>query len=171
MWLHGRDELEKSGFQQYEVSNFAKPGYESKHNQGYWRMENYLGFGPGAVGTIVDEVQSTARRITVPKNVDAWLAGSPEGIVFAEHITRDDFIAECLIMGFRTVAGVDDSQLIKRFGVDTRIFIPQSLMVWRKRGLAELDRPALTREGLLFLNRFLIDCLTELGTTRTHYVR
>jgi len=167
LWILGRDALEEAGFLQYEVSNFAMPGSESRHNQGYWRMENYLGCGPGAVGTIVDEAQSTARRIAVPKNVDAWLNGDPGGIATPEHITRNELIAECLIMGFRTVAGVDDALLTKRFGADTRVFIPHSLLVWRKRGLAEMDRPALTRSGLMFLNRFLIDCLTELESTLT----
>jgi len=167
LWIHGRDALEAAGFLQYEISNFAMPGSECKHNQGYWRMENYLGCGPGAVGTIIDTNQATARRFSVPKNVEAWLHGDSEGFAVTEHITRNDLIAECLIMGFRTVAGVDDAFMTRRFGADTRIFIPHSLMVWRIRGLAEMDRPALTKSGLLFLNRFLIDCLSELEITLT----
>ncbi len=52
LWLDGRDLLEKRGFLQYEVSNFAKPGFESKHNAAYWAQESYLGAGAGAAGTI-----------------------------------------------------------------------------------------------------------------------
>ncbi len=165
LWIQGRDALEKLGFLQYEVSNFAIPGSECTHNQRYWHMENYIGCGPGAVGTIIDETHATARRISVPKNVDAWLYGDLGATAVTEHITRNELIAECLIMGFRIVAGLDDTLMAKRFGAETKIFIPNSLKVWRDRGLAELDRPALTRSGLLFLNRFLIDCLTELDFT------
>lgn len=52
LWLYGRDLLEKRGFLQYEVSNFASPGFESIHNGAYWAQESYLGAGAGAAGTI-----------------------------------------------------------------------------------------------------------------------
>lgn len=52
LWLYGRDLLEGKGFLQYEVSNFARPGFESLHNGAYWAQENYLGAGAGAAGTI-----------------------------------------------------------------------------------------------------------------------
>ena len=52
LWLYGRDLLEERGFLQYEVSNFARSGFESIHNGAYWAQENYLGAGAGAAGTI-----------------------------------------------------------------------------------------------------------------------
>ena len=52
LWLYGRDLLEDKGFLQYEVSNFARPGFESIHNGAYWAQESYLGAGAGAAGTI-----------------------------------------------------------------------------------------------------------------------
>ena len=52
LWLDGRDLLESRGFMQYEVSNFARPGFESLHNGAYWAQESYLGAGAGAAGTI-----------------------------------------------------------------------------------------------------------------------
>lgn len=52
LWLYGRDLLEGKGFLQYEVSNFARPGFESIHNGAYWAQESYLGSGAGAAGTI-----------------------------------------------------------------------------------------------------------------------
>lgn len=52
LWLYGRDLLEERGFLQYEVSNFARPGFESIHNGAYWAQESYLGAGAGAAGTI-----------------------------------------------------------------------------------------------------------------------
>ena len=48
MYLYAVTALEQNGYGQYEISNFAKPGYESRHNLKYWRMQEYAGFGPGA---------------------------------------------------------------------------------------------------------------------------
>lgn len=52
MWLAGRDILTENGYLQYEVSNFCLPGYECRHNMTYWKQENYIGIGAGAVGSI-----------------------------------------------------------------------------------------------------------------------
>ena len=51
-WFAGRDLLKRNGFAQYEVSNFAKPGYESRHNTVYWHLDDYIGCGAGACGTV-----------------------------------------------------------------------------------------------------------------------
>ena len=51
-WFAGRDLLKRNGFSQYEVSNFAKPGYESRHNTVYWHLDDYIGCGAGACGTV-----------------------------------------------------------------------------------------------------------------------
>ena len=51
-WFAGRDLLKRNGFLQYEVSNFAKPGYESRHNTVYWHLDDYIGCGAGACGTV-----------------------------------------------------------------------------------------------------------------------
>jgi len=169
-WIRGRDALEEKGFTQYEVSNFSRPGEESRHNGRYWRMESYIGCGPGAVGTIVDEKRSKAVRYSWPSDVDSWLneeASTHEAN--REEISRKDLIAECLIMGFRTRHGVDQAFFRKRFGASVEKFIGVTLDQWRKKGNAENDRPALTREGLLLLNGFLVSCLEELDSTYPKY--
>lgn len=51
-WIKGRDMLVEAGYAQYEVSNFARPGYESRHNSAYWHMNDYLGTGAGGTGTV-----------------------------------------------------------------------------------------------------------------------
>lgn len=76
MWIFGRNILEKKGFFQYEISNFARPGFESVHNSSYWKQKNYIGAGSGAVGTVYDFDSKTALRwtntLSVAAYVDFW---------------------------------------------------------------------------------------------------
>ena len=170
LWIAGRDLLDKAGFRQYEVSNFSLPGKESRHNRRYWRMESYLGCGPGAVGTIVDESAAAAVRHSWAPDVSAWLETSkPTRAAELEIITRKDFLAECLIMGFRTLEGLDESLFRARFGAEAESFVGGTLARWRERGLSEIDRPALMRAGLLMLNGFLLECLEELDESYPRY--
>jgi len=69
-WLLGRNMLEKAGYRQYEVSNFAKAGFESAHNCAYWRMKDYIGLGAAAVGTVGD-IRYTGTR-DIKAYTDFW---------------------------------------------------------------------------------------------------
>lgn len=160
LWIAGRDALEEAGLAQYEVSNFARPGEECRHNLRYWRMESWLGFGPAASGTIVDERSGTARRPSVPPDVGSWLEGKAPAV--EEQVDRTALMEETFMMGFRTLAGPDASLFKRRFGQPLEAFIGDTLASWRGRGLAVKDAPALTKEGLLFLDPFILDCLAEL---------
>jgi oxygen-independent coproporphyrinogen-3 oxidase len=77
LWLRGRDLLLDAGYEQYEVSNFALPGRRSLHNIRYWRMENWIGAGPSASGTLIDDGRGTGRRYTADADVDRWLRRHP----------------------------------------------------------------------------------------------
>jgi oxygen-independent coproporphyrinogen-3 oxidase len=170
LWIRGRDFLEERGFRQYEVSNFSRPGAESAHNMRYWRLENYLAFGPGAVGTIVDEEALRAVRTTWPADADLWCAPGVRGEApDEERISTRDLVAESAIMGFRLRAGVPNDVFERRFGVPVRFFYGKTLDAWRDRGLAVLERPALNPAGLLLLDRFLVECLSELDSTYPRY--
>lgn len=170
LWLLGRDALEQKGFAQYEVSNFSLPGKESRHNARYWRMQSYIGCGPGAVGTVVDESKGIAVRHSWPADVDRLLGGIRFGHQpVLEEISRKELISECLIMGFRTRSGIDDQLFRARFGVSVDYFVGETVDRWRRKGDAESDRPALTRDGLLRLNPFLVSCLEELDAAYPKY--
>jgi oxygen-independent coproporphyrinogen-3 oxidase len=161
LWLLGRDLLEAKGFSQYEVSNFARRGAESRHNMTYWNMETYIGAGPGATGTII--TADTAERRVNTTDIAAWLE-RPESSFEVEFISREDSIKESILMGMRTLSGIRRVPFRARFGVDIADLIPSAIASWRGRGLLSIgdESLALTREGLLFLNRFLSDCLDEL---------
>jgi oxygen-independent coproporphyrinogen-3 oxidase len=164
LWLAGRDALERGGYAQYEVSNFSLPGKASLHNIRYWVMENWLGAGPAASGTLIDDASGTGRRYTIPADVDSYLgkAGSSPPPRHEEFLDRLTLMKETLLMGFRYAEGPDEALFRKRFRCGLKETIPGTLKRWRERGLVRQDKTALTKEGLLFLDRFLLECFKEL---------
>ena len=165
LWLKGRNMLLKAGYGQYEVSNFCIPGKESIHNIRYWRMQDWLALGPSASGTLVDG----GCRYTIPPDTGAWLSAG--GCVFSaepglspeyEKLDTSALIRETLLMGFRYIKGPDEALFRRRFNKSLSDLIPKTLGAWRQRSLLQQDKCALTGEGLLFLNRFLVEAFKEL---------
>ncbi|MDR2951852.1 MAG: coproporphyrinogen III oxidase family protein [Treponema sp.] len=160
LWLAGRDALEKAGYGQYEVSNFALTGKRCLHNDRYWRMAGWLGAGPAASGTLVDEETGTAKRYTYPEDIDAYIKNPSIPAAVYEKINRDALLRESLLMGFRRVEGPDPLVFKRRFGADAESFIPHTIARWRTRGFFNGKLP--TRDLMLFLNGFLSDAFKEL---------
>ena len=94
--------LEEAGYRRYEVSNFARPGHECRHNQAYWRGEDYLGVGASAVSTVVGE------RRTNPRTVTSYLAGDPPEMEYLSPFTR---VWERAMLGLRTTDGVGEDEV------------------------------------------------------------
>ena len=147
------ERLARAGFRQYEISNFARPGYESRHNLRYWRLEPYLGFGPGAHSDF------GGRRFAVPADLAGYLAG--EAVPAGETVSRRERGNEYLMLGLRTAAGIAGEEYRRRFGGD---FAPLEELLSRfaGHGWAERngDRWRLTPAGFLVSNR-LIGALLE----------
>ncbi|MDR1106563.1 MAG: coproporphyrinogen III oxidase family protein [Treponema sp.] len=175
LWITGRDMLAASGYEQYEVSNFARPGRRCAHNIRYWRMENWLGLGPAASGTVIDGgFPAAGRRFTGVSDLDAWLlpgnSGGPGDAV--EFLDTPVLMKESLLMGFRYAEGPAGELFIKRFGLSVEEAVPQTVRKWRARGLLsgglhKGDAPRLSAGGLLFLNPFLLDAFAELSAPRS----
>jgi oxygen-independent coproporphyrinogen-3 oxidase len=159
LWLAGRDALIEAGYEQYEVSNFALPGRRSAHNIQYWRMENWLGIGPAASGTVISEAEPLGRRITYIPDVEAFIA-DPASCRRTEELDRLTLLKESFLMGFRYSEGPNTELFKRRFGFSVEEAVPRTLEKWR--GKLKPGKTALTTEGLLFLNRFLLDCFEEL---------
>jgi len=157
LWLYGRDSLEQAGYRQYEVSNFCPEGNESLHNTRYWLMQNWLALGPAASGTVIDDKSGTGFRYTIPPDVDAGLAEK-----VTDTLDSPALIKESFLMGFRYIEGPDRDLFRRRFKWDIVDVIPKTLAAWQGRGLLRKDKTALTREGLLFLDSFLLDAFKEL---------
>ena len=163
LWLSGRGRIISAGYEQYEVSNFSLNGKRSLHNIRYWRLQNWLGIGPGASSTIFDENNGSASRRTIPAGLETWLAGNCGE---EEFIDTRTLMKETLLMGFRYVEGPDPERFRARFGISIEETVPQTLKQWRGIGLMAENRIALNPDGLLLLNRFLIDAFGEVDGLR-----
>lgn len=174
--------LSEAGFRRYEISNFAPPGRESLHNLVYWRMDSYLGAGPGAVSTLAAASASGG----IPGQAGASLRieegrmipGKGASPAVETAIRPKDSAFEAILMAYRTVFGLDEEAFAARFGLSSEALIGGSRAAWRERLVpaapwpsALVERPgttarsprlALDSRGLDLLNRFLVDCLTEL---------
>jgi oxygen-independent coproporphyrinogen-3 oxidase len=151
LWLAGREALEKAGYEQYEVSNFAPPHKRCVHNIRYWRMEGWLGAGPAASGTLIHETSGTAVRHTFPADLDSYLKAPCIHSALCEELDRGTLLRESLLMGYRYCEGPDLKRFRQRFGCSVEDCIPKTLARWKGR------------EIMLFLNSFLLEAFTELG--------
>ncbi|MCX7031428.1 MAG: coproporphyrinogen-III oxidase family protein [Spirochaetes bacterium] len=171
LWLEGRAALEGAGLHQYEVSNFARPGKECQHNLRYWRLEPYLGIGPGAVSTLPANLTKALTdigehagviRLSNPRDISTFLsratglAGTPWGIE-TEVVPASSFVLETLMMGLRLVDGICAESFRRRFGQDLDRLAPGVWERWVEQGLAssEAGTLRLTDRGLLLLDSLL----------------
>jgi oxygen-independent coproporphyrinogen-3 oxidase len=164
LWIAGRDALEAAGYAQYEVSNFSLPGKQSRHNTRYWRMESWLGLGPGGSGAIIDDETGTGLRRTFKPDLDLWLnRGAFRNPPYTEEpLDRRVLMEESILMGFRRLEGPDTALFEARFRRPLQTLIPRTIQRWKSRGLLRNRPLALTKEGLLFLNAFLEEAFSEL---------
>ena len=139
LYLRAVEALEKRGFIQYEISNFAKSGYESRHNLKYWRAEEYVGIGPSA------HSYYKGKRYAVPKRLDKFL----ESEFQTEEITEEfpDREEERVMLGLRLCEGIE-----LREEISARLrFIPREY--YRISG----GRLSLTPKGFLVSNEIIAE--------------
>lgn len=143
-------ELEKRGFMQYEISNFSKPGFQSKHNLKYWNAEEYLGIGPSAHSFLNGE------RFFYERNLEKFIE-SPKVV---EDGTGGD-IEEYTMLRLRLTKGIENEQFYKRF----KINIPESYLkkakIYEKYGLTKVlkDGFYLTKRGFLVSNELIANII------------
>ena len=113
------ERLKKAGYSPYETSNFARPGYECRHNLGYWRGDDYIGLGPGGVSCLnrvrwknIEEVRAYQSRLQKGQE--------PVDEAGLEALTLRECIAERVILGLRLEEGVNLTSFRNDFGVDLR---------------------------------------------------
>ena len=144
------------GYEHYEISNYARPGARSRHNQIYWRRREYLACGPGAAGFLGDvrhtNVKPVARYSQLLEDgrlpIDAW-----------ERLTSHQALAESLILGLRTADGVDTEHLNARAAGDPPL--ARRLAAWRDERLLvdEGSRSHLTESGFLLSDALFVELL------------
>lgn len=144
-----------SGFNKYEVSNYALEGYESKHNMGYWQYSDYLGIGAGAHSRITTN-SGAKKAMTMFYNPQKWQESVKNGCsaIQSETILDDnDILIERLIMGLRLKIGVDFA-LIKAIEKSINPNIQKTIDSFIENKLLTIDNNHLktTKEGCLVLN-------------------
>jgi len=133
--------LANAGYEQYEISNFAQPGFECEHNIGYWTRENYLGLGLGAA-SLVENV-----RYSNTSDLDAYLEGELRVDEFP--VPRKAQMEEFMFLGLRMKCGVTRQQFQEEFGVPIEGIYRDALEHLKAEGLLEMNagRIALTEKG------------------------
>ncbi len=152
LYLQACEALERAGFRQYEISNFAQPGRESRHNLLYWDGREYLGLGPAAHSFL------EGRRFSFPRDLEAFLHGArPQ-----EEGVGGDF-AEYAMLRLRLNEGLTQAGVQTRFGHGIPALCVKHAEPLQKQGLLQMDDRAirLTREGFLLSNRVIGMLLKE----------
>ncbi len=150
LYLQMCETLENQGIMQYEISNFAKKGFESQHNLKYWHCEEYLGFGPSA-HSFMD-----GKRFYFDRDFNAFMNGNSP----IQDGNSGDF-TEYAMLNLRLVEGLNENKVFERFGHSipkeiyekSKIFIDNEYMISNENGIA------LTRKGFLMSNTVLAEIL------------
>jgi oxygen-independent coproporphyrinogen-3 oxidase len=148
------DLLTKAGFQRYEVSAYAKPGMECKHNLNYWRFGDYIGIGAGAHGKISfpDKVTRQVRE-RHPETYMQAIEQNGNALIESKEITAADLPFEFMLNTLRLTDGVATNTFTERTGLPLST-ISKGLDEASKKGLLDLDPTVLkgTPQGLRYLN-------------------
>jgi oxygen-independent coproporphyrinogen-3 oxidase len=156
MYLAALERLDRAGFEQYEISNVARPGFLSRHNVKYWQGGDWHGFGCGAHST-KDGVRWKNVASTTDY-VERLSAGDSTSVrIDARRLSDQERIEEALFTGLRLSEGIERPAFIRRYGIDPwekygdalGPFVGDRLM-WHKG-----DRFGLTRQGMLVANEIL----------------
>lgn len=154
MYLEGIEFLSQKGYAQYEISNFARAGYESRHNLKYWNCDEYLGFGVAAYSDFGGE------RFGNSRDIEAYIAGRD---ITEERGTPDqnERINEYVMLRFRLCEGLDVAAFEGRFGISFEETYGKKLAPFLSAGLVRREggRYFLSREGMLVSNTILSEIL------------
>ena len=148
--------LTAAGYEHYEISNYAQPGYQCRHNRVYWKNQPYYGFGMGAASYVAGKRFSRPRT---RREYYAWLEAG--AIVDAPIISPTDYVLETLMLGLRLADGVDLTQFDRHTRTDNLVLSKTILRsrLDRNSRLQSIALRAIVRlsdpEGFLFSNTIL----------------
>jgi oxygen-independent coproporphyrinogen-3 oxidase len=145
------EEMEKHGFSQYEISNFSKPGFESRHNLTYWNNESYYGFGAGAHSYLNGVRRSNTGLLK--RYMDQIISG--ELPVINEHqTTKVEQMEEEMFLGLRKTRGVSVPHFMEKFAVDPQQLFEQEIAELTNKQWLKVEKSHifLTKKGRLLGN-------------------
>ncbi|GHU60407.1 coproporphyrinogen III oxidase [Clostridia bacterium] len=163
MYLDMVELLDNSGYNQYEISNFALPSRESRHNLKYWNLDEYIGFGAAAHSDFA------RKRYSNVADIDGYIKGIIENDAIIDHMEQIDPLeraVEYLMLRLRTSAGISSNEYCRTFRA-TFAPIEDTLVEAESRGYAlhEGDRWRLTPRGFLISNRIIASVLDGVSSS------
>lgn len=148
--------LGRAGYERYEISNYALPGYECRHNKSYWTRDNYLGIGLGAA-SLVDNV-----RLSNEDDMASYM----ERVVRGKHkkegvpLTKNEQMEETMFLGLRLMEGVSKKEFETTYGVSMDSVYGDVIALHAGNGLLEVgERVKLTKKGIDVSNIVMADFL------------
>ena len=173
MWIAGRDFLINSGYCHYEVSNFAKKGFDCEHNMAYWKLKNYIGIGAGAVGTIYsDRTVRWSNSTKLDLYISFWNKNLSDikidelcNIQSVENIDFNIQVFEYFMMGLRTSYGICKEEFEARFNIPIPEKFIKIFNEWEQKQMCQKKVSfnktyySLNSSGLLLLNEFLTELI------------
>ncbi len=162
-YLNAVELLQRAGYRQYEISNFAKAGRESRHNLKYWMGREYLGFGPGAHSYF------NGRRFSYVRDLDLYLRSLRAGEVKLEEdqtVDPAERAREYLLLRMRTLRGIEEWEYRRNFGLNFEP-IGRQLEFFETHHWAELTgkRWHFTPQGFLLSNTLIVELLEAQSPT------
>ncbi|MDK0735686.1 radical SAM family heme chaperone HemW [Clostridium perfringens] len=158
MYHLAKEILEENGFNQYEISNYAKEGKECRHNLAYWNMDNWIGVGSASASYI------NGKRIKNISSVEEYINSINERGEAVEEIinnSKNDNMEEFMFMGLRKINGIDENEFKKRFGMNINDVYGEILNKYIDEGLLirESGRVFLSEKGIEISNIIMADFL------------
>lgn len=133
------NELEKYGYRRYEISNFSKPGMESRHNIKYWQCREYIGVGLSAHSYI------NGVRFSNTDSFSSYIIGDFQGVE-NDVLSKNDKMSEFMFMGLRMTEGISMHEFSRRFGTDIYEIFGKPLLKFIKMGML------IEKNGRIFLS-------------------
>ncbi|HEU0071439.1 MAG TPA: radical SAM family heme chaperone HemW [Alphaproteobacteria bacterium] len=163
LYEHTQARLKDAGLAAYEISNHAKPGEESRHNLIYWRLDDYVGIGPGAHGrlTFGGETLATLRKHK-PEDWLAQLVKDGLGVMEESAVAKDERLSEMLMMGLRLAEPIPRARFLRIAGKEPEAALDQKrLQRLIEGGFLTIDERGLasTSEGRQRLNAVLAELI------------
>lgn len=153
MYIAGAEFLESQGFMQYEISNFARMGFECRHNTGYWEGKPYLGLGPAATSTL------GSKRWTNPSDIPAWKQAVHAGAIGSdcEELDEETRLREFIMLRLRMAKGIPLKEWRRLTGRSFTRDHKALVTALQQNGLASLRKDffRLTRSGMLVSNTII----------------
>jgi oxygen-independent coproporphyrinogen-3 oxidase len=151
MYLEAMDRLDAAGYEQYEISNVAKPGRRSRHNLKYWTDGEWLGFGCGAHST---RGRARWKNVAATDEYVARIERGQSPAIDAHHMSDAEWRGDALFTALRLADGVDEADFLSRYGIDVWAQYGPDLELFLENGVLsrKAGRFKLTRRGMLVAN-------------------